>query len=146
MSAELVLERLRRFLLTLTALLCVGIVIELALTEHTETIVQWIPFGLCGLGFVAAIGVLLRPQRLTLLGLRVCMGLLVLGSFLGIYEHLEHNVVFELEIRPNAVVSDIFVAALGGANPLLAPGILALMALLAIAATYYHPALEQTEG
>lgn len=146
MSAELVLERLRRFLLTLTALLCVGTVIELALTEHTETIVQWIPFGLCGLGFVAAIGVLLRPQRLTLLGLRVCMGLLVLGSFLGIYEHLEHNVAFELEIRPNAVVSDIFVAALGGANPLLAPGILALMALLAIAATYYHPALEQTEG
>lgn len=146
MSAELVLERLRRFLLTLTALLCVGTVIELALTEHTETIVQWIPFGLCGLGFMAAIGVLLRPQRLTLLGLRVCMGLLALGSFLGIYEHLEHNMAFELEIRPNAVVREVFVAALGGANPLLAPGILALTAILAIAATYYHPALERAKG
>jgi hypothetical protein len=34
--------------------------------------------------------------------------------------------------------------ALTGAAPLLAPGVLALAGVLAIAATYYHPALGRT--
>jgi hypothetical protein len=34
---------------------------------------------------------------------------------------------------------------LSGANPLLAPGIMALTAALAIAATYYHPSLRANE-
>jgi hypothetical protein len=37
------------------------------------------------------------------------------------------------------------VDALMGANPLLAPGILALAGVLAIAATYHHPALRKTD-
>lgn len=142
MSPAIILERLRRFLLLLSALLCVGTVIELLLTNHWEDIIQLIPFALCGLGLIAIMVVLLYPQRLTLLGLRGCMALIALGSLFGIYEHLEHNLAFELEIRPNAVVGDIFMDALAGANPLLAPGILALAAILAVAATYYHPALE----
>jgi hypothetical protein len=32
-------------------------------------------------------------------------------------------------------------AAISGGNPLLAPGILALASVLAIASTYHHPAL-----
>lgn len=142
MSPTVILGRLRRFLLVLSALLCVGTVIELLLTNHWEDVIQLIPFALCGLGLVAIMVVLLYPQRLTLLSLRGCMALVALGSLFGIYEHLEHNLAFELEIRPNAVVGDIFMDALAGANPLLAPGILALAAILAVAATYYHPALE----
>jgi hypothetical protein len=34
---------------------------------------------------------------------------------------------------------------LGGENPLLAPGILAVAAMLALAATYYHPALSDEQ-
>jgi hypothetical protein len=65
---------------------------------------------------------------------------------IGIYEHIEHNLAFELEIRPNATAGQVFMEALGGASPLLAPGILALAAILAIAATYYHPAFgKQTK-
>ena len=52
---------------------------------------------------------------------------------------------FALEIQPNATTSEIVMDALRGANPLLAPGVLALAAILAIAATYYHPALHQDE-
>jgi hypothetical protein len=44
-------------------------------------------------------------------------------------------------MRPNAVPGDVVTQALMGASPLFAPGILALGAVLAIAATYYHPAL-----
>jgi hypothetical protein len=144
MSPDQILFRLRRFLLALSALLFGGTVIELWLAEHMESLVQLIPFGLCGLGIVAVIAVLLRPQRQTLLGLRGCMGLAVLGSLYGMYEHISSNIAFQLEIQPNAKFRDIFSEALGGASPLLAPGILVLAAILAIAATYYHPALERS--
>lgn len=71
------------------------------------------------------------------------MFVVFLGSVFGLYEHLTHNLTFELDIRPNAAVSDVFLDALSGASPLLAPGILALGAILAIAATYCHPALKK---
>ena len=76
---------------------------------------------------------------MTMRVMQVVMVLNVLGSALGIYEHIENNLGFELEIRPNAAVVDVFIEALHGASPLLAPGILALAGLLALAATYYHP-------
>jgi hypothetical protein len=40
-------------------------------------------------------------------------------------------------------VSDVWFKALRGADPLLAPGILALAGILSTAATYRHPALER---
>jgi hypothetical protein len=128
----------------LSGLLFGGTVIELLLVNHMESLVQLIPFGLCGLGIVAVIAVLLRPQRQSLLGLRACMSVVALGSLYGVYEHISNNIAFELEIQPNAPFRNIFIEALGGANPLLAPGILVLAAILAIAATYYHPALERS--
>jgi hypothetical protein len=67
---------------------------------------------------------------------------ILLGSLFGIYEHVSNNLAFELEIYPNEAVTDALLHAFGGANPLLAPGVLGLAALLAIAATYYHSALR----
>jgi hypothetical protein len=90
---------------------------------------------------LAVVAALFRPNRATLLVLRGVMGLVTLGGLFGVYEHLEHNLAFELEIRPTATVTAVLMEALKGASPLLAPGILALTALIAIAATYYHPAL-----
>ena len=142
MNPELVNHRYRLFLFVLAGFIFIGSVVELALEGHTQVPTQWIPFVLSGLGIVAITAVLGWPNRKTIWALRGVMGLTALGSFLGMYEHLSHNIEFALEIRPNAVVSDVFFEALRGANPLLAPGILALGALLALAATYYHPALE----
>ncbi|MCA9955284.1 MAG: hypothetical protein H6657_09740 [Ardenticatenaceae bacterium] len=142
MNPELVNHRYRLFLFVLAGFIFIGSVVELALEGHTQVPTQWIPFVLSGLGIVAITAVLGWPNRKTIWALRGVMGLTALGSFLGMYEHLAHNIEFALEIRPNAVVSDVFFEALRGANPLLAPGILALGALLALAATYYHPALE----
>jgi hypothetical protein len=74
--------------------------------------------------------------------MRGAMTLMVMGSGLGLGLHLLNNYQFEQEIRPSAAAVDVFQEALKGANPLLAPGILALAGLLAIAATTYHPALR----
>jgi hypothetical protein len=107
MNATIILHRLRVFLLSIAALLCVGTVLELWLTEHTESAVQLIPFGLCGLGLLAIGAALLRPQRATLLILRLSMGLMAVGSAFGIFEHIEHNLAFELEIRPTATANQV---------------------------------------
>ena len=139
-SAE---QRLRTFLLWLSGSMCIGTIVELFLAKHYEDPLQLLPFALCGVGLIAVAAVLRRPQRAWLLALRGVMGLLLLGSLLGIYEHLVTNFAFELDMRPNAVWSDVWFQALRGAAPLLAPGILAVAAVVAIAATYAHPALAR---
>jgi hypothetical protein len=145
MSAEIVVERLRRFLLILAGLICAATVVELWLIKHTKDPIQLLPFILCGLGLAAVVVVLLRPQRRTLRALQGIMGLLILGSLIGVYEHIASNLEFALEIQPNAATNTLIFKALGGANPLLAPGMLAFAALLAIAATYYHPTLATSK-
>jgi hypothetical protein len=135
-------EQYRLFLLVTAAFLFVGTVVELWFAEHLESVVQGVPFVLCGIGFCAVLAAFQAPRRPVLLALRGIMGLMVLGSLYGIYEHLAHNLAFELEVRPGKTAGDVFWVALSGASPLLAPGILALAALLAGAATYRHPALR----
>jgi hypothetical protein len=69
------------------------------------------------------------------------MGGAAFGSLIGVYEHIVSNLEVVREVNPNlAGVAALWQVA-RGASPLLAPGILALAALVAIAATYYHPAL-----
>lgn len=143
MPTTTVEQRLRTFLLWLAGSMCIGTTVELFLTKHYEDPLQLIPFVLCGVGLIAVVAALRRPQRARLLALRGVMSLLLLGSLLGIYEHLVNNFAFELDMRPSAVWSDVWFQALRGAAPLLAPGILAVAAVVAIAATYAHPALAR---
>ncbi|GAB5534862.1 MAG: hypothetical protein Rubg2KO_11110 [Rubricoccaceae bacterium] len=134
--------RYRRFLLWVTAGLFLGIPVELLLTEHTSGLEQRIPFVLCAIGLVAVASVLRAPGRRTLLALRGAMIGVGTGALYGIYAHLSANVEFELEIRPVDGLGDVMWDALQGASPLLAPGILALAALLGVSATFWHPLLR----
>ena len=143
MNDAVVLNQLRRFLLMLAAFMAVGTMVELILAKHWGDAIQFLPFVLCGLSFLVIVSVLLRPQRRTVLWLRWVMAITFVGSLFGVFEHIENNIAFALELRPNAAVSDVFLGALGGANPLLAPGILAFTSVLALAATYYHPVLNK---
>ena len=86
MSTTTVEQRLRTFLLWLAESMCVGTIIELFLAKHYEDPLQLVPFVLCGVGLIAVAAVLHRPLRSRLLMLRGVMGLLLLGSLLGVYE------------------------------------------------------------
>ena len=141
MRPEVILARLRRFLLALSVMLLAGAVAELWFVEHTEDPVQLIPFVLCGLGGGAVAVALLWPARASLWALRAVMLLVAAGSLLGVYLHVESNAELERELNPGMAASRVWLGALGGANPLLAPGVLAVAAVLALAATYQHPAL-----
>ncbi len=144
-SAE-ILSRLRRFLLVFSIVMLGGAVIELWLVNHKEDWLQLIPFALSALGTAAALAALLRPRRATLWALRVCMALVAGGTLLGVYLHLDGNLGFQREIDPGAPTGDMLLNVLRGANPLLAPGVLAVAALLACAATYHHPAFSHNDN
>ena len=141
MTAKIVEERLRLFLLGLSGVMCLGTLVELWLAEHTKQPIQFLPFILCGLGLAAVIAVLLRPSRSSIWTLRLVMGIAAFGSLIGVYEHIASNLEVVREVNPNLAWVDALWTATHGAAPLLAPGILALAALVAVAATYYHPAL-----
>lgn len=145
MTAERIVQRLRLIMLLAAGSMFVVTPVELWLQGHYQETAQLIPFVLCVLGILTVVAVVFRPRRGTIRALRGVMILVALGSLLGIGLHLYNNFQFELDIRPSAAAGDVAVAALTGANPLLAPGILAFAALLAIAATYYHPALAGTD-
>ncbi len=143
MTPEVIVKRVRWFLLILAAAIYAGVPVELYFAEHTQEQYQKIPFILCGIGLVVVGVVLIYPRRYTLWPARLLMVIIAAGGLLGMCFHMNGNFEFELEIRPNATRSDVLMDALRGANPLLAPGILAFGAMVVLIATYYHPALHK---
>ena len=137
-SAAEVLRRLRRFLLLLTVSLFAGALVELWLVGHTEDVIQLVPFVLSVVGIVVSLLVFFSPSAGTIHVMRIWMAVVFLGTLLGVYFHIEGNVLFQREVDPSATTSELVWEGLGGGNPLLAPGILAIAALLAVAATYRY--------
>jgi hypothetical protein len=136
-NASEVLRRLRKFLLLLSLLLFAGALVELWLVGHTVEFVQWIAFVLAGAGALSVTMTLFHfggPGAVRIL--RACMIVVALGSLFGIYQHISGNVAFAREIHPDSSTSHLFWRGLQGGNPLLAPGVLAVAALLALSATY----------
>lgn len=137
-SAAEILRRLRRFLLLLTVSLFAGALVELWLVGHTEDVIQLVPFVASVVGIVVSLLVFFWPSTGTIRVMRIWMAVVVLGTLLGVYLHIEGNVAFEREVDPQATTSKLILQGLGGGNPLLAPGILAIAALLAVASTYRY--------
>ncbi len=146
MNAETVLAHLRRFYLGFSGVIFAGSLLELAVINHTQQALQWTPFVLSLLGIALLGWVLYRPERTSLTALRIGMAAITLGSAVGVGVHVLDNLAFALEIDPNLTVGQQVLAALGGANPLMAPAILGMAAVLALAATYRHPALARSEN
>lgn len=142
MNAPAILKRLRTFLLVLALSLFAGALVELWLVGHTTGFVQWIAFVLAGAGALVLVLALFRLNPATVRMLRVCMLVVACGTLFGIYQHISGNVAFAREVRPDSSTSQLFWRGLRGGNPLLAPGILAVAALLALSATYRHEITE----
>ena len=136
-------QRGRRFLLVVSGALFAATAVELLLTEHYENPLQLVAFALCALGLAVVLAVWVAPRRATVQALRIGMVVVALGTLLGVYEHMAGNWAFAREVRPDAFGSDLAWSVLSGGNPLLAPGVLLLGGVLAVAATYRHPVLDQ---
>lgn len=141
MSPELALARPRRLLFGVAAAAFAGTIVELVLAEHWEEAAQLIPLVLAMVGLATVVAGAFRPSRATLWLLRAAMLPVALGTLLGVREHLEGNAEIFVEVNAGAALPEAIWGALSGAAPVLAPGILVLAAVIALAATYQHPAL-----
>lgn len=142
MNPEHVLTKLRQYLLIIAAGIFVMTVTELFFLSHWNETIQFLPFALSGLGLLTLAFAYFHPTRGILNGMRWSMLVIAACSLIGFYEHMVNNYGFWLEIKPNATTWDLIKATLEGANPVLAPGILMLGAVIGLMALYKHPLLE----
>lgn len=142
-SAE---ARLRRFLLATAAVVYVGAAVELALVGHVEGALQLVPFGLVGAGLAAVLWVRASASAASVKTLRLVSAVVAAGSLWGIALHVKGNLEFEREVNPDLSLPDALWEAAQGVSPLLAPGTLALAAVLAAAATWHPTAKERAPG
>jgi len=142
MNSEIVLARLRQFLVFISAGVFIMTVTELVFLSHWSETIQFLPLVLSGLGLLTLSLAYLRPNRGTITALRWSMIVIAACSLIGVYEHMANNFGFRMEIQPNATAWELILATLEGANPVLAPGILMLGAVIGLAAMYHHPSLE----
>jgi len=142
MNSEIALARLRQLLLIISAGVFIMTVTELFFLSHWSETIQFLPFVLSGLGLITLSLASFRPNRGTITALRWSMIIIAACSLIGVYEHMANNLGFRMEIQPNATIGELILATLEGANPVLAPGILVLGAVIGLAAMYQHPALE----
>lgn len=142
MSSDNILARLRQFLLIISESVFIMTVIELVFLGHWNKTIQILPFALSALGLIILALVHFRPNRIKLVIMRWSMTIIGVCCFIGFYEHMSNNYHFYLEVKPNAITWELIKATLEGGNPVLAPGILLLGAMIGLAAIYHHPLLE----
>lgn len=136
------LAKLRQYLLIIAAGIFVMTVTELFFLSHWNETIQFVPFALSGLGLATLAFAYFRPSRGVLTTMRWSMFVIAACSWIGFYEHMVINYQFWLEIQPDATTWELIKATLEGGNPVLAPGILMLGAVIALMAIYKHPLLE----
>jgi len=142
MDSNQILARLRQFLLIIAAGVFVMTVTELFFLSHWQVAIQFLPFALSALGLITLAFAYFRPTPKTITTTRWSMFIIAACSLIGFYEHMANNYSFLLEIKPSATTWDLIKATFEGANPVLAPGILMLGAVVALMAIYKHPLLK----
>ena len=134
---------MRRLLLALVAFSAIGLVPELLLLKHYESVWQVVPLVLLAITLVATALVWRRPSPRTLQFFRVMMGLCLLAGGVGMILHGKGNIEWALERDDTLHGWPLIWKMLRGATPLLAPGAMAQLGLLGLVYTYRHPVLTR---
>lgn len=144
-GAERTLTTVRRLLLAAFIGGTAGTAAELLLIGHFEDAWQLVPVFLLSLGALAGIAHALRPHALTVRLLQALMILFFVSAGIGTVLHYRGNIEFELEMYPSLAGAELVGKTMTGAFPVLAPGTMALLALVGLALTHRHPAVRVSE-
>ena len=109
---------------------------ELLLLGHYETPTQVAPLVLLGAGLAAVLWEMTAPRAASVIALRGVAILFLAAALVGIGLHYDGNAAFELEMYPSTRGMELMRKTLTGATPVLAPGSMALLGLVALAYTY----------
>lgn len=114
-----------------------GLGAELLLLQHYEDASQVIAPALVAAGLLVALWDLASRGPASLLALRLTMGLFLAAGALGVWLHYGASVEFQLEMDPGASGMALFRKAVAAKSPpALAPGAMAQLGLIGLAATY----------
>ncbi|MGB3329697.1 MAG: hypothetical protein WBA46_12130 [Thermomicrobiales bacterium] len=134
------LRRLQRVLYSLSILVFLASIVELLAAKHYDELVQLIPFAIAILGIVTVIVAWRTPSVWMSRWMNGFMLASAGASLLGMYLHVSGNMEFVRELRPNASLVTAFRQGFTGRDPILAPGVLAMGAFLAMIASSLQPA------
>ncbi len=130
---------IRRLLIGVFVFGAVGTGAELILLEHIEDIWQWTPIVLLSMGVPLAGSLWFMSAKWLIRSFQGIMVLFVANGALGLYQHYQGNVEFELEMYPSMSGFELVWEALKGATPSLAPGTMMLLGMLGLIYTFHHP-------
>jgi hypothetical protein len=134
---------IRGYVLATLTVGMIGMITELLLIGHRETLQQQIPLVLLGLGIVTAVWHAAAPRATTVRALQITMLLFVVSGAVGVALHYSGNAEFELEMYPAMGGLELVQKTLTGATPVLAPGSMTLLGLIGLTHTYKHPRLNR---
>ena len=126
--------RTRRFLYAILLAGLAGTGTELLLLGHFEDAWQFVPLVLIGTSVLTSGWRLLGNSPSALGAFRIVMALNIVSGGLGVYLHFRGNVAFEFERTPELSGFELFAAAMTGATPSLAPGAMAMLGAVGLAA------------
>ena len=132
----------RQALLVLLVVGNIGTIVELVLLKHTDGAWQLFPLvlGVLTLLVLAWFGVSRSAASLrTLQGIMLVM---LLSGAIGVVQHFRGNVVYASESNPSLSGRELYLEAIRGSTPTLAPGVMAQLALIGLAFTFRHPRLR----
>jgi hypothetical protein len=131
------LATIRRLLIALLCLGLCGTTLELWLIGHHEDFRQWIPLAVMAASTVSAAWVAATWSRSATLVFRIMMAALMLSGGVGAVLHYRANMEFQLEMDSSlggvALMAKILHAK---APPTLAPGNMAVLALVGLVAVW----------
>jgi hypothetical protein len=124
---------LSRLLLATYLFSLVGVGAELLLIGHFEDWPQMIPLVLIAVGIAAGLWHAGSPAPLPDRAFSLSLALMFASGLVGQVLHYRGNMEFELESDPAISGWNLFVASMTGATPALAPGTMALLAVVGYA-------------
>lgn len=127
---------MRRFLLLTLIAGIAGMGLELLFIGHVEDRLQLVPVVLLAGGLAAVAWHAARPSRTSVRAVRGLMALFAVSGLLGVGLHYRGNHEFEREMYPSMAGIELVRKTLTGATPVLAPGSMALLGLVGIAAVH----------
>lgn len=144
MKAEKIIDSLYRFFIGFGIFVFIGTLVELIALNHTREELQYVPFVLVPLGIILAVLLLLKTgtgvQKLSAIGMWIVAG----GGLVGMAVHVISNLESVFEGGATLSFGRILQQAIGGRNPLLAPGTLTIGAAMILAVYYAKKALKSS--
>lgn len=138
-EATMQLRRTQRLLYLLAILVFLASMVELLAAKHYKELEQLIPFAIASVGILSVISHWFKPNTWSVRWMQGFMLVSAGASLLGVYFHISGNMEFVRELRPDASFGTALRQGFTGRDPILAPGVLAMGAFLALIASSLSP-------